>query len=310
MRATIPRMSSPLTFSTVAMLTLAPLLWAGNAIVGRLVHDLIPPFTLNLIRWCLAFVVLLPVAGYVLRKNSAMWQCWKQYAWLGMLGIGSYNGLLYLALKTSSPINVTLVSSSMPIWMLVIGRVWFGITVNSRQITGALLSVLGVAVVLSRGDAQQLLGLHLVPGDWFMLLATIVWSIYSWLLARSGQTMPGQADIRGNWAAFLMAQMVFGIGWSAVLVGGEAAAGDFVFTPNGTLAAALLFIVLGPAIAAYRFWGEGVKRAGPATAGFFGNLIPLFTALLSIAVLGEAPQLYHALAFALIVGGIIVSSRR
>lgn len=157
-------MSSPLTIGTAAMLTLAPLMWAGNAIVGRLVHDLISPFTLNLLRWCIAFVILLPWGGYVLRKNSAMWKCWKQYAVLGVLGIGCYNALLYLALKTSSAINVTLVGSSMPIWMLLIGRIWFGTAISGRQAVGALLSVLGVAVVLSRGDVNQLLGLHLVPG--------------------------------------------------------------------------------------------------------------------------------------------------
>ena len=292
------------------MLTLAPLLWAGNAIVGRLVHDAISPFTLNLVRWCVAFVLLLPLAAHVLRKNSAIWRCWKQYAVLGLLGIGSYNALLYLALKTSSPLNVTLVGSSMPIWMLLIGRIWFGTAISGRQALGALLSVLGVAVVLSRGDAQQLLGLQLVPGDWYILLATIVWSLYSWLLARSGQTMPGQEAVRSNWAAFLLAQMVFGIAWSAVIAGGEAAMGALVLRPSWTLAAAMLFIVLGPAILAYRCWGEGVRRAGPATAGFFANLIPLFTALLSIPILGEVPQLYHALAFALIVGGIVASSRK
>ena len=310
MHATILTMSSPLTFSTVAMLTLAPLLWAGNAIVGRLVHDSISPFALNLLRWCIAFVVLLPLAGQVLRKNSPMWLRWKQYALLGMLGVGSYNALLYLALKTSSPLNVTLVSSSMPIWMLLIGRIWYGTAITGRQALGAVLSIIGVAVVLSRGDAQLLLGLHLVPGDWFMLLATMVWSFYSWLLARSSHTMPDQESVRTNWAAFLMAQMVFGIGWSAVLAGGEVAMDAWVFTPSWTLAAAMLFIVIGPAILAYRFWGDGVRRVGPATAGFFANLIPLFTALLSIPILGQVPQLYHALAFVLIVGGIIVSSRR
>ncbi|MBD7960826.1 MULTISPECIES: DMT family transporter [Comamonas] len=303
-------MSSPLTFGTAAMLTAAPLLWAGNAIVGRLVHDLISPFTLNLMRWGLALLVLLPLAGHVLRKNSAIWQCWKQYALLGVLGIGSYNALLYLALKTSSPINVTLVGSSMPIWMLLIGRFVFGSTISGRQAVGAVLSMLGVALVLSRGSPQQLLSLQLVPGDWFILMAAIVWSLYSWLLARSAQTMPSQAQVRSNWAAFLIAQLIFGIGWSAVLAGGEVVTGHFVWVPSATLAAAMLFIVIGPAILAYRFWGEGVKRAGPATAGFFANLMPLFTALLSIPILGEMPQLYHALAFALIVGGIVVSSRR
>ena len=303
-------MSSPLTFRTAAMLTLAPLLWAGNAIVGRLVHDLISPFTLNLVRWCLAFVVLLPLAAHVLRKNSAMWQCWKQYAVLGILGIGSYNALLYLALKTSSPLNVTLVGSSMPIWMLLIGRIWFGTRISRSQALGAVLSILGVAVVLSRGDLHQLLTLQLVPGDWFILLATIVWSLYSWLLARSAHSMPNQAEVRGNWAAFLMAQLIFGIAWSALLAGGEIATGEWVLVPSWTLAVAMVFIVIGPAICAYRFWGEGVRQAGPATAGFFANLIPLFTALLSIPILGQLPQLYHGLAFVLIVGGIVVSSRR
>ena len=198
----------------------------------------------------------------------------------------------------------------MPIWMLLIGRIWFGTRISARQAFGAVLSVLGVAIVLSRGDIEQLLKLQLVPGDWFMLLATIVWSLYSWLLARSAITMPSQTEVRSNWAAFLMAQMVFGIGWSTVLVGGEVAMGDFVFQPSWTLAASMLFIVIGPAILAYRFWGEGVRRAGPATAGFFANLIPLFTALLSIPILGQVPQIYHALAFALIVGGIVVSSRK
>ena len=74
--------------------------------------------------------------------------------------------------------------------------------------------------------------------------------------------------------------------------------------------AALLFIAIGPALVAYRCWGIGVQRAGPAVAGFFSNLTPLFAALLSAAFLGESPSGYHAVAFALIVGGIVVSSRR
>ena len=76
------------------------------------------------------------------------------------------------------------------------------------------------------------------------------------------------------------------------------------------LVAALLYVAVGPAVIAYRCWGVGVQRVGPAMAGFFANLTPLFAALLSAAFLGELPQAYHALAFLLIVGGIVVSSRR
>jgi drug/metabolite transporter (DMT)-like permease len=75
------------------------------------------------------------------------------------------------------------------------------------------------------------------------------------------------------------------------------------------LVAALLYVAIGPAILAMRCWGAGLQRAGPTVGAFFINLTPLFAALLSAAFLGEAPHLYHALAFALIVGGIGVSAR-
>ncbi len=74
--------------------------------------------------------------------------------------------------------------------------------------------------------------------------------------------------------------------------------------------AALIYVSVGPAVLAYRFWSLGVQNVGPNIAGFFVNLIPVFTATLSALVLGEMPQMYHAAAFALIIGGIVVSSRK
>ena len=300
-------MKSSLNPATATMLTVAPLLWAGNAVVGRLINDWVPPMTLNFMRWVLAFVLLLPLAYRVLRHDSPIWAHWRRFVLLGLLGIGCYNALLYLALQTSTPINVTLVGSSMPVWMLAIGALFFGVSVNRKQVAGAVLSIIGVVVVLSRGDWQQLLAFRLVPGDFFILLATIGWGFYSWLLVRT--TEP--ASIRNDWAAFLMGQLVFGLGWSALFAGAEWASGMGTPIVWGTpLLAALAFIAVGPALLAYCLWGIGVRRAGPNIAGFFANLTPLFAALLSAAFLGEAPHLYHLLAFALIVGGIVVSSGR
>ena len=299
-------MNSSLKPSTAAMLSLPPLLWAGNAIVGRLCSDLISPFALNLLRWGIAFVVLLPLAWKVLRKDSPIWPLWRRYMLLGLLGIGCYNGLLYLALKTSTPLNVTLVGSSMPVWMLAIGRLCWGISVSRRQLCGALLSILGVIVVMSHGDLHSLLNLRFVAGDLFMVLATIAWAFYTWLLSRTQEPR----EVKAHWASFLLAQMVFGLLWSTLFTIGEAAAGQFRFVAGWPLLSALLFIAIGPAILAYRFWGMGVERSTPAIAGFFGNLIPIFTALLSVLVPGETPHLYHGIAFALIVAGILVSSRK
>ncbi|TWI66647.1 threonine/homoserine efflux transporter RhtA [Pseudoduganella lurida] len=299
-------MNSRLSARTALLLTIAPLLWAGNAIVGRLVHELVPPLTLNFLRWFLALLLLLPLGGPVFRADSPLWPYWRRYALLGLLGVGLYNALQYLALQSSTPINVTLVAAGMPVWMMATGWLFFGANVSRRQVLGAVLSIAGVLVVLARGEWAHLLELRLVAGDLFMILATIAWSLYSWLLTRT----PEPATLRAHWAAFLVAQVGFGVVWSGAFAAGEWAIGAPVIRWNGTLLAALAFVAVGPAIIAFRCWGEGVQKAGPAIAAFFSNLTPLFAALMSSAFLGEAPHIYHGAAFLLVVAGIIVSSRR
>lgn len=306
MRAGHSTMHRPaLTPSTIFLLTVPPVLWAGNAIVGRLVRDAVPPMTLNLIRWSIALAVLLPLGRAALRHGSGVLANWRRYAMLGLLGVGLYNSLQYLALQSSTPINVTLVASGVPVWMLLVGRLFYDVPVKRKQIVGALLSILGVLVVLCRGDIHQLLGLRLVAGDLYMILATIAWSFYSWMLMQQ-KDVPG---LRADWAAFLLAQVGYGVLWSAALTGGEWVLQDVHIAWSWSLAAALLYVAIGPAILAMRCWGAGVQRAGPSIGAFFINLTPLFTALLSSAFLGEAPHLYHVLAFGMIVGGIAVSAR-
>jgi drug/metabolite transporter (DMT)-like permease len=299
-------MSHRLTPRVALLLTIPPILWAGNAIVGRMVHEMVPPILLNFLRWAIALVLLLPLAGPVFRADSSLWPHWRRYAVLGLLGIGMYNALQYLALQSSTPINVTLVASGMPVWMMLTGWLFFGVGVSRRQITGAVLSIAGVLLVLARGEFAHLMELRLVAGDIFMILATIAWSLYSWLLIRTS----GPDDIRAHWANFLVAQVGFGAVWSGLFAAGEWALSPATVHWSWTLIAALFYVAIGPAIIAFRCWGAGVQQAGPAIGAFFVNLTPLFTALLSSLFLGEAPQLYHALAFMLIVGGIVVSSRR
>ncbi|MBA5608075.1 DMT family transporter [Duganella sp. FT3S] len=299
-------MTHRLTPRTALLLTIPPLLWAGNAIVGRLVHEMVPPILLNFLRWLIAFVILLPLAGPIFRRGSSLWPHWRRFAMLGLLGIGMYNALQYLALQTSTPINVTLVASGMPVWMMLTGWLWFGARVTRRQMAGAVLSIAGVLLVLARGQWQHLLALRLVAGDLFMILASIAWSLYSWLLTRALEP----ADLRANWASFLLAQVAFGAVWSGAFAAGEWALGSAPVQWSWTLAAALLYVAVCPAVIAFRCWGEGVREAGPAIGAFFVNLTPLFAALMSSAFLGEAPHGYHVAAFALIVGGIVVSSRR
>ncbi|MES2633195.1 MAG: DMT family transporter [Pseudomonadota bacterium] len=300
-------MTQRLSLSTAAMLTVPPLLWAGNAVVGRLMADSVPPITLNLLRWALAFVFLLPLASWVLARNSGLWTHWKRFAVLGLLGVGCYNSLQYLALKTSTAVNVTLIAASMPVWMLATGALFFSQRVTARQIAGAVLSIAGVLVVIGRGDWDAMTQVRLVPGDLYVLIASAAWSVYSWLLAPREGDPPA---IRADWAAFLMAQVVMGTAWSGLFTAAEWSLVDVQIKWSWSVAAALVYVAIGPSILAYRYWGLGVQRAGANAAAFFSNLTPLFAAVLSAAFIGETPHVYHALAFVLIVGGIVVSSRK
>ena len=290
--------------STVFYLTLATLLWAGNAISGRVLVGSISPITLSAVRWGLAALLLLPLGWKVFKPSSALWQNKGRFLVLGLLGVGSYNVLLYLALQTSTAINVTLIGASMPIWMLFIGAVFYQVRPTLLQMVGAVVSLVGVTVVLTRGEPTSLLSMEVVMGDLLIMLATILWAFYSWMISRPGESTERQWP----WAEFLMAQVFIGFMWTMLFEGAEIATGHAFIDLNYWTGALIVFVAIGPSLIAYRCWGMGVNGAGPTVAAFFANLIPLFTALLSAAILGDPPQLFHGLAFALIVIGILVSS--
>ncbi len=303
-----------LTSRLALMLSVPPLLWAGNAVVGRLAIQSISPLWLNALRWAIALAILLPLGWRAFgtpQRRAELAARGPHLALLSLTGVGAYNALQYLALKTSTPLNVTLIAASSPVWMLAIGAAVYGERPRPAQIGGAVLSLLGVAVVLSRGDPAALLRVQLVPGDLLMLGAIVSWCIYSWLLARPPALMRAPARPDWHWAEFLCIQMAPGLLWATAFAGiGEwlqPGAHTVVWSP--ALLLALAYVGIFPSLVAYRLWGLGVAQAGPTVAAFFGNLTPLFAALLGAALLGEWPQAFHALAFGLIVAGIVVSSR-
>ncbi len=299
---------------TALLMTMPPLMWAGNAVVGRLLVGHVPPLTLNLMRWVLAALLLAPLGWPALRRLADIRAAWPYLLAIGCLGVGAYNAFQYVALTTSTPLNVTLIAASSPLWMLAVGALAFGQRVTARQIAGALLSLAGVVLVVSRGSWATLAQVQLVAGDVYILIAALSWAVYSWLLVQPPAWLrpPSRATLQSwGWAGLLLVQMLFGL-----LAAGAAAAGELMLTPSMTIdwrnawvLGALLFVAVGPSIVAYRCWGLGVALGGPALAAFFANLTPLFAALLSALLLGEAPRGYHVLAFALIVAGIAVSAR-
>ena len=204
-------MTTRITPRTALLMTLPPLLWAGNAVVGRLTVGNVPPLTLNFLRWAIAALFLLPLGWRVLREPRAVMQRWPYLLAIGLLGVGTYNALQYLALVTSTPINVTLIAASLPVWMLAVGAMFHHEHPSRRQLVGAALSVAGVLIVIARGDLAALARVHFVVGDLYVLVAIIAWAFYSWLLVRPSESMRGSARPDWNWAEFLLVQTLFGL---------------------------------------------------------------------------------------------------
>jgi drug/metabolite transporter (DMT)-like permease len=286
---------------TALWLTLPPLFWAGNAVVARALVGQFPPLALSLLRWVVALAILLPFAWRALLEHRrALLAEWKSILVLGVVGIGGYNTFQYLAVQTSTALNVTLIAASTPIFILAVGALLFGERTRLQQWLGASVSLAGVLLVLTRGAPANLAQLSFVRGDLIMLCANFAWTIYTWVLRKHRPDLP--------FAPLLAAQMAVGIVAIAPLAAVEALQGASIrWTGNAVLA--LLYVAVFASLVSYACWDHGVKRVGAVVPVYFANLTPLFTAALSTLWLGEAPHLYHAAALALIVGGIHLAAR-
>ena len=291
---------------TAFYLTTAALMWAGNAIVGKILVQSSSPVLLNTIRWGVTALILLPFAWRVFGSASPLWQSSKRFALLSLLGVGSYNVLLYLALKSSTPINVTLIGASMPIWAIVIGALFYKEQPNIKQIIGAVISLIGVTVVIVRGELERLIEIEFVAGDLLMVLATILWGAYSWMLSHPKES----TERTWPWSYFLLAQVSFGFCWSLGFAVTEWQLEYSYFTWSWLTVFMIIYVIIGPSLIAYRCWGLGVSGAGATVATFFTNLIPLFTAILSTLLLQKPPELFQGVAFALILAGIYLSIQK
>ena len=291
---------------TAFYLTTAALMWAGNAIVGKILVQSSSPVLLNTIRWGVTALILLPFAWRVFGSTSPLWQSSKRFALLSLLGVGSYNVLLYLALKSSTPINVTLIGASMPIWAIVIGALFYKEQPNIKQIIGAVISLIGVTVVIVRGELERLIEIEFVAGDLLMVLATILWGAYSWMLSHPKES----TERTWPWSCFLLAQVGFGFCWSLGFAVTEWQLEYSYFTWSWPTVFMIIYVIIGPSLIAYRCWGLGVSGAGATVATFFTNLIPLFTAILSTLLLQKPPELFQGVAFALILAGIYLSIQK
>ena len=283
------------------LLCITSLCWAGNAIVGRLAAGHIPPVTLSFLRWALAFLIVLPFAWkHLVRDWAAIRAKLGMMVLLSITGIGAFNTMQYWALEHTQALNTLLLQSAGPLFVAGWALVLLGIRLTLAQAGGIALSLAGVMVILLHGDLTTLKNIEFNRGDVIFILALLMFGLYSVLSLK-------RPNIHG--LSFL--GFTFGCGAAALipLLIWEMFARPLMQLNTANLLT-LFYVAVFPSTLAYLCYNRGVQLIGANRAAPFFHMIPVFGAAMAIVFLGEHPQAFHLIGFALVLTGVFVASRK
>jgi drug/metabolite transporter (DMT)-like permease len=281
------------------LVSLAPLFWSGNFVLGRALHESIPPIALSFWRWAVALLILLP---FVLRRvrelAGALRRHWAILSLLGLLGVTNFNTFVYIGLQTTTATNAVLLVSATPVLILALSYFLLGQSVRPVQALGVLLSLSGVGAIVTAGEPTVIADLALNSGDLWILGAVASWALYSVCLRWRPQGMDAPM--------FLTATVVTGLVPLMPLYLWDLARGSSL-SVDGVTIGAVGYVALFPSVLAYVFWNRGVAALGANRTGQFLHLMPVFGTLLSMLLLGERLAMYHFAGIGLIGAGILLA---
>jgi drug/metabolite transporter (DMT)-like permease len=283
------------------LLTLTTLSWAGNAVASRLATGHISPMALTAMRWVGVVALLAPfMVRPVMAEAPVLMPIWRRILVMGALGFTAFNALMYAAAYQTTAVNIAIFQGSIPVFVLLGALAAFGTRIGLLQAIGTALTLVGVAAIAARGDLQALASFSFYAGDVFMLIACASYAVYT-LLLRDRPKVPGFVFFSALACAALLV--------SVPLLAWEIAAGHVIWPDlRGWLI--LLYVMLLPSLLSQIFFMRGVELIGPGRAGLFVNLVPVFGAILGVAILGEPFRWYHAVGLVLVLGGIWLAERK
>ena len=282
------------------LLTLTCVFWAGNTIAGRLAVGQVAPMLLTLLRWVLVLAALWPIYGGQVRQH---WPAIQARFWrvvlMAAFGFTGFNALYYVAAQYTSAINIGILQGCMPMFVLAGAFLAHGTRATALQLSGALITTLGVVVIATRGAPLSLLEVDLNLGDVLMLIACVLYAFFTVAL-RDRPQMPGAAFF----TLLALIAAITSLPLAAVEASSRAAA-----VPSLLGWLIIAYVAIFPSCLAQIFLLRSVDLIGPGRAGIFINLVPVFSAIMAVGLLGEPFAPYHAVALVLVVGGILLAQR-
>ncbi len=280
----------------------ATAIWSGNFIVARGLSSAIPPVQLAFWRWVVAVLVFLPFGLQgLLRERKVLVRHLPYLGVTAFLGIALFNTLIYVAGGSTTAMNLSLIAITFPIFILLFSRIFFGEPCPPLRIAGMGVVLLGVLLLLTRGDFGVIRNLAFARGDLWMLLASVIFAVYSLLIRRK----PGEISI----ASLQLSTFILGLFFLAPAFFWERSVHPWVGW-NLTMVGAILYVGVGASFLAFLLWNKAIATIGPARAGIIYYTLPLFSALLALLFLGEHVGVVHLTSAPLIVGGILLANKR
>ena len=285
------------------MLVCATLFWAGNFTIGKFAYlENIPPYSLAFLRWCLVWIILFPFTykeilklKYKIKKNLSL------FFILGFTSVCIFTSFTYNALNYTQVINASLFNTAIPVTIILFCFLLKVEKTNIFQISGLIISVLGILAIITRLDLSILLSLNFNKGDLFMIGAIIAWGIYSAYLRKK------TFDI--SLLALVHIICTFGLIFLLPLFILDVMQGKTIEI-SSNLFYILIYIAIFPSIGSYYCWAGAVSIIGANRAGIFLSLIPLFSTILAILFFNEKFLFFHFIGSILIILGLFLSNKK
>lgn len=279
---------------------LATLVWSFNFIAGRGLADSVPPCTLAVGRWLVAFMAVLPFAlPGIIRERRHFIENRRYYLILGLLGIAYFNTAIYAAARTVPALNLSLIATSSPLFTIIMARILFGEAISRARLLGIAAAMCGIVLLLTRGDLAQLFSLSFQGGDLLMLSAALSFSLYTLLVRKRP---PGCSTL-----SYLA--VTFGLGLFLLLPFSAwelKTLAPVAVTPS--LIGILLYMGLGASLFSFWSWGKAIEAIGPAKSAVIYYSLPFFCAVEAVIFLGEPVLWVHFAGGGLVLGGLVLAT--
>ena len=282
------------------LLSLGTLMWAGNGVAGRAIAGQMSPMLVVTGRWLLVFALLAVMLRHRWREVAAVWRThpWR-VALMGSIGFTGFNVLFYAAAYYTSAVNMNLLQSAIPIFVVIGSVLFMGGAITLVQAFGVALTVFATILVTTVGHPENVLTMHFNTGDLMLLLACTFYAGYT--LALRGRP---KVDGLIFFTALALAAMMSSLPFLAL----EAWRGQIVW-PHAKGLEILGYITVFPSLVAQLLYLRGVDLIGANRAGVYANLVPIFGALLALVLLHEPFHIYHGEALVLCLVGIALTER-